>query len=1214
MPRMSESRLQDRLERIILLLRRNRDGLTEQEIAERLNYERRTTNNYLRELEMQGWLYKDGQYWILLPSDRLVLRPIELKPEEAMVLYLAARLFVKQSDKRNEAAELMLERLAEILTSDVGLEQDLYEAARALSRRPQQPDYENVFRTVMRGYLYRRKVQIVYHPYRGKSFETVFSPYLLEPSGIGFATYAIGYSSLVNALRTYKVERIEEASLTRDEYEVPADFPGLQLLNNAWSIFYGDTTTRVVLRFHPDVVRRVQETNWHPSQQIEWDEELPGYLRLAVEVADTTDLTPWIRGWGANCEVLEPASLRRDLSREVRRMAEMYAISPSRKPTTMELLWAKTHKTTGEVHLLIYHLIDVASVALAMWEHVLGDGLRQQIAGWLRLDTEPAGRLIAFWAGLHDLGKASPVFQAKYEPVIRSLQGAGLKFPPRGPREAPHGLISAWALEKLLAEHNGLEKHLAKRIARALGGHHGAWPIPEELLDIRTADHGDSGWDAIRAELVQSLRTLIQPPARVSLELSIEDENAFLTVLSGLTSVADWVGSMDEYFLYEAEPMELQVYASLAAQRARQALQQTGWIGWSSSGQVLTFEQLFPAFTPNMIQQHVIDEADSLNPPALAILEAPTGIGKTETALYLADRWIQAAGGRGIYVAMPTQATSNQMFDRVRDFLAGRYPEGMVNLQLLHSQAQWTETLQSMTLSTMGENEEARVAALGWFLPRKRGLLAPFAVGTVDQALVSILLTKHFFVRLFGLGHKVVIFDEVHAYDTYMSTLFCRLLQWLRQLGASVIVLSATLPSKVRQELLEAYLGEPVELPKEQYPTLTVATPATVRSLSLPAPANRHIALEWLGHDPRAIADRLADELQAGGCAVVICNTVKRAQEVYQAINTAGIVPSDDLILFHARFPFRWRQKIEQSVLDKFSKDGGRPRKAILVATQVVEQSLDLDFDLMISDLAPIDLLIQRAGRLHRHPHHQRPARLATPRLLLTQPAISDGLPSFGADAHVYAPYILLSTWLALQGRSVLTLPDDTVPLIEAVYGEPRVDPLLPQSVQQELDSDWQELQRAQLEARSTANDRLVRPPSHDDLLAQRNSSLEEEDPSVHQAFQAMTRLIAPGVTIICLFDTPKGAALDPQGSQLVNLEKAPPPSQIGQILQNTVTIHDRRILNTLLQEPLPPTWQSVAALRHHRVAIFRDGICRVGDYVMHLSDSLGLEVDKEVI
>jgi predicted DNA-binding transcriptional regulator YafY len=323
MPRIPEENIAARQDRILSLLRLHREGLTEQEIAKKLNLERRTVNNYLRDLEYRGWLFKDGPCWVV--GEHIILRKFDLQPEEAIVLYLAARLFVKHQDQRNEPAESALLKLAEALRDDAGLGSEIVEAAKQLAHRSAKPGYQDVFRTVIRGYVHRRKVQIVYHPYRSKPFETTISPYLLEPSAIGFTTYVICHSSIVNSLRTYRMDRIEQASvLNREEFTVPPDFPGLELLRNAWSIYYGDEVVRVVLRFHPDVARRVQETIWHPSQQVSWDKRQPGYLLLTVEVADTTDLKPWVRTWGATCEVLEPAELRDEMMGEARKLAHLY--------------------------------------------------------------------------------------------------------------------------------------------------------------------------------------------------------------------------------------------------------------------------------------------------------------------------------------------------------------------------------------------------------------------------------------------------------------------------------------------------------------------------------------------------------------------------------------------------------------------------------------------------------------------------------------------------------------------------------------------------------------------------------------------------------------------------------------------------------------------------------------------------------------------------
>lgn len=327
MAKVSEGVLRGRLDRIYLLLQRHEGGLTEREIAEKLDFELRTTNNYLRQLEYESKIFKEGRLWFTHSWNRITLGKIDLEPEEAMVLYLAGRLFVKQSDRRNETAENALLKLAHRLSSDVGLGDDLYAAAEELANRQEDADYHDHFRIIMQSYIYRRKVEITYRPYRSEVFRTVFAPYLLEPSAIGFSTYVIGHSSVSGQLRTLKLERILTAKLTREEYMIPADFHGLELLRNSWSIYHGEETIKVVLRFHPEVTRRVQESNWHPSQQLIWDQTLPGHILLSLEIADTTDVKPWIRSWGAHCEVIEPAELRSEMTGEARRLARLYGWS-----------------------------------------------------------------------------------------------------------------------------------------------------------------------------------------------------------------------------------------------------------------------------------------------------------------------------------------------------------------------------------------------------------------------------------------------------------------------------------------------------------------------------------------------------------------------------------------------------------------------------------------------------------------------------------------------------------------------------------------------------------------------------------------------------------------------------------------------------------------------------------------------------------------------
>lgn len=310
-------------DRIYRCLKRFEDGLKSSEISEQLNIERRTVDNHLHTMRARGDVQKDGTVWYVEKNRHELLRKLDLHPEEAFVLYLASRLLVKQHDKRNPIAEDMLLKLADMLYSDAGISAYIVKAAEELKQRQQTQD-EHIFRTVVRAYLYRQPLKISYEKADGTEFTTEIEPYLLEPSAINYAIYIIAKDHTQNAIRTYRLQRIRSAEPVRGEdFIIPPDFDGLELLRSAWSIYYGEETLQVTLRFHPSVSRRVQETYWHPSQQdIEMDPE--GYAILRFEVADTTDLKPWIRSWGHNCEVLEPETLRAEMIGEARQLAERY--------------------------------------------------------------------------------------------------------------------------------------------------------------------------------------------------------------------------------------------------------------------------------------------------------------------------------------------------------------------------------------------------------------------------------------------------------------------------------------------------------------------------------------------------------------------------------------------------------------------------------------------------------------------------------------------------------------------------------------------------------------------------------------------------------------------------------------------------------------------------------------------------------------------------
>ncbi|MEW6230021.1 MAG: CRISPR-associated helicase Cas3', partial [Bacillota bacterium] len=522
---------------------------------------------------------------------------------------------------------------------------------------------------------------------------------------------------------------------------------------------------------------------------------------------------------------------------------------------------------------------------------------------------------------------------------------------------------------------------------------------------------------------------------------------------------------------------------------------------------------------------------------------------------------------------------------------------------------------------------EGAVVAEEWFTPKKRALLAPFGVGTVDQALLSVMRVKHGFVRLFGLGGKAVIVDEVHAYDTYTSTLLERLLAWLGAMGSPVILMSATLPAARRQALVKAYAGRDVAVVPTRYPRLTWVSSDGSDTIHFAGGPIRKIELEWQVGDRAEIASRLVGVIRSGGCAAWICNTVGQAQETYETLQRAateaglevGSSGGDSLLLdlFHAHYPYRERQRREARSIEAFGKEAkSRPERAILVATQVVEQSLDVDFDLIVTEMAPVDLILQRAGRLHRHPKTRRPKALSSPRLWMVAPPAGEQGPSFGSTSHIYDEYVLLKSWLALCDRTQLNLPADTEELIEGVYAEDEpagVAAIIPaRGFTGRLQDARRRMEQARVRSSQKGAARLIKAPSHpDNILYAFDVDLEEEDPTVHEAFRALTRQ-GVSIQVICLHAGQAGPALDPEGRFPVDLSSKPGPYLVQELLLNSMRLSHEGLFRSVAALPVPAGWRRCAYLRHSRPLIFHAGRCELGGWQLSLHDELGLVISKE--
>jgi CRISPR-associated endonuclease/helicase Cas3 len=669
-------------------------------------------------------------------------------------------------------------------------------------------------------------------------------------------------------------------------------------------------------------------------------------------------------------------------------------------PPTADDFYNYWGKAQGGWHLLAFHSLDVAACALQLFRR--HERLRKSLLAATGLPEASFETCLPWAAALHDLGKFSPGFQWKAPEVAAALGqsrtdlGSDIRHDNLG--------YAFWRnqVEKWLPWPNSAKREARIWLQCAMG-HHGTPPAlqPKGHPPIRTTLYFDAQASGACESWAKRINQMFSPDFGCSDHARLQKGSWWI---AGLITLADWLGSSTEWFPYQSEPEQLETYFSAALHKATLAIDESGIATQSAKR---SFAQIFPTYVPTDMQRAV--SSLDCDGDFLMIVEEATGGGKTEAA-------IGAAGGTAFYFALPTMATANGLWARVGE-IGGQQA-------LLHGK-RWLMP-RAMQRATAWINDGSRKA-----------MLSTIGVGTVDQAMLSALYSRFSTLRLAGLASRALIIDEVHAYDPYMTEILTRLVEMHARAGGPVILLSATMPLAVRQTFAHAWARgreqPPPAFTSTAFPLISFAGNGKVIQYEATSYRQKTYHVKRV-HEFDTVVEGITQAASEGRCVCWIRNSVREAIQGFDALRTLGV----DVDLFHARFTAGDRQSIEERVLRTFGKKStaGERSKKVLVATQVVEQSLDLDFDLLVSDLAPVDLMIQRAGRLHRHERGDRgPARLVVYCPADTTPD-ANWVPAWSkATALVYPDHGRL--WLSLKELGdEFSMPADARRLVEAVYGE----------------------------------------------------------------------------------------------------------------------------------------------------------------------------------
>ncbi|KGM18347.1 CRISPR-associated helicase/endonuclease Cas3 [Corynebacterium auriscanis] len=909
------------------------------------------------------------------------------------------------------------------------------------------------------------------------------------------------------------------------------------------------------------------------------------------------------------------------------------------RSTQAQYLWAKSGDGVEWLS-LPQHMLDSACAASLVFHRWLADSVKDFLCSRLRFERNQLEALYLWLAGIHDVGKASMAFQGlvqnhpQFEYLVSQVKDAGLNIAPSVAElnlgKLPHNVASGVIVSQWL-QARGWSAAKANGLGAVLNAHHGRASHPGRDVEFVLEEYPEQ-WKEVQRELLKAMEALTGVgEALEALSRLKKVPVPVAQLLSGLVIVADWIASNEKLFELRADVCQRERVKMAARGLDLTAPWAPDAFRWENVDAGYQSAFSWPEeYRPRGVQRAVVEAVRDVKEPVLVVIEAETGVGKTEAGLAAAEILAARNGAQGLFFAAPSMTTANGLLERTIEWARTTAEDGVRSMYLAHSKNALAQPYQDLRFKGIEQDGDDRgnerkgtshgVVASQWMSGRRLGLLSNIVVGTIDQVLMMALQQRFSMLRHAGLAGKVIIFDEVHAFDVYTSDYLCSAIEWLRYYGASVVLMSATLPPAKRRQLVESYSeGEWESDEVEGYPLVTVASESAVRMVPVePSPTTMKTRVEVMEDSEEDLLHVVDSWLTDGGCLLIICNTIARAQTAYRLLSARY---RDEVELLHAGFMAWERAQKEDELRARLGPDAHRgrerPRRAIVVATQVAEQSLDIDADALITDIAPMDLIIQRMGRVHRHrrPVTDRPPTLAEPRVAIRGLLAREPCPEFdpGAEA-IYGRALLLATMYHLP--EVFCRPDDIEKLVRAAYGTECTPPA-------GWEAAWEEGRREaaakELAARRrAASYRIPLPESAEvlaDLFVDESSGPPADD---EERGAAQVRDAEPTVEAIPIMVTDYG--YHPLGweQELLSGASLTRP-EAYHLASSTVrlparmTRHDGdfEAVVSHLESATPAQWSEHPLLRGQlALPLALDGTAQIGRFLVRYSSELGLECE----